>query len=153
MGASRWKEAIDDAKGNGCTPGHVMELLAHAKAHGYPVGSVVYRVSRARMTLPVAEGWPPKPPDPVAAENAKASRADRERAAEEAYQKTAAESAEAAAERERKYGPELDAMDPSEVAEIVKPNPGIAKLFRKGNSPLVRAWLLTELQKRSEVLS
>lgn len=64
LGASRWRETIEDAKSNGCTPGHVMELLAFAKAHRYPAGSVVYRISRARMTLPVSEGWPPKPPDP-----------------------------------------------------------------------------------------
>lgn len=67
LGVTRWKETIDDAKANGCTPGHVMELLAYAKSKGQPAGSIVWRVSRARMSLAVAEGWPPKPPDTAAA--------------------------------------------------------------------------------------
>lgn len=57
--ASRWREAIADAKQCGCTPGHAMELLAYAKSKGYQVGAVIVRLSKARPTLPLEEGWPP----------------------------------------------------------------------------------------------
>ncbi len=146
LGITRWREVAEDAKGNGCTPGHVMELLAHAKAQGYPAGSIVYRVSRARMTLPIAEGWPPKPPDQAAATQRKRSR---ESADEQAHRDESARSQQAAAERERKFGADLDSMAPEEVAEICKANPAMHKIFRKGEqSPLLRAWLLSQLERR-----
>lgn len=74
LGASRWRETIEEAKAAGCNPGLALTLIDHGKSNGFGVGAIVTRLARARPTLPVDAGWPeskpatvaPAPPDPQA---------------------------------------------------------------------------------------
>ncbi len=149
LGATRWREAIADAKQCGCTPGHAMEILAYAKSKGYQVGAVIFRLTRARPTLPLEQGWPPlEQPEQIQQRKA-TTKAERERLAEEDYAAKAKQSEADGKELERRFGQDLDAMDPAEVAEICRPNPPMAKLLKKGHSPLLREWLLRQLETRA----
>lgn len=61
MGASRWREAINDAKDVGCNPGLAKTLIEYGKANGYGVGAIIVRLGKARPTLALDAGWPEKP--------------------------------------------------------------------------------------------
>jgi hypothetical protein len=72
--ASRWREAISEAKQCGCNPGLALTLIDYGISKGYGTGAIICRLSKAGPNLPVDCGWPetPKPataapaPDPQA---------------------------------------------------------------------------------------
>jgi hypothetical protein len=58
LGASRWREAISEAKECGCTPQLAMQIIDHGTSKGFQVGAIVCRLSKSRPTLPIDAGWP-----------------------------------------------------------------------------------------------
>jgi hypothetical protein len=145
------RRAVRTALEAGCSPAEIRAVvLAWCKRNGdLGAGYLHYRLMELRPGQEPDRGWPKQPPE-VAEKKAVQSRAKREQTIEQDYQKSAAESDVAAAEREKKYGAELDAMDPAEVAEICRPHSQMAALLRKKQkSPLLRAWLLVQLELRA----
>lgn len=61
--ASRWREAISEAKQCGCNPGLALTLIDFGTSHGYGIGAIICRLSKAGPNMPVDAGWPeaPKP--------------------------------------------------------------------------------------------
>jgi hypothetical protein len=153
VGVVNARQACDEAKtACGCGPDLAMKLIDYAVANGKGPGAIVWRFKRAVPSLPIEQGWPENCDDSSSAvvnAEKKATKKRAERADEEAHRKSVAESDAAVAERERRFGTELEAMSHEEVGEICKTHSLMARLFRKeGRSPLVREWLLVQLERR-----
>jgi hypothetical protein len=59
--ASRWREAIAEAKQCGCDPILAANIIDHGERHGYGVGAIICRLCKAGPHLPVDAGWPDVP--------------------------------------------------------------------------------------------
>ncbi len=149
-GVEDGSRAVRTALQAGCTP---KEIHAVVGAWGKRMGDVSaaylhWRLMHLRPGELPDKGWPAPEPD-VEQKAATAKRLDRERQAEAEYAEQASKSAATAAEREAKFGPELDAMDQLEVEELCRSHPPMHKMFKKKQpSPLLREWLLVQLERR-----
>lgn len=141
--------AVRSATDAGCSNGEIRAVIAAwSRRDDLGPGSLHYRLMELRPGQEPDRGWPKQAPEVVQKKQA-GKRADAERRDEEEYQEKVVADAATAKAREEKFGPELDAMDQVEVGEICKPFPAMFKLFKKKEpSPLLRAWLLSQLERR-----
>jgi hypothetical protein len=58
LGASRWREAISEAKECGCTWQLAMQIIEYGQAKGFQVGAMICRLSKANPSMPIDSGWP-----------------------------------------------------------------------------------------------
>jgi hypothetical protein len=62
FGVDQVKRVIDAAKSHGCSPSHILELIAFAKTHSAqwasPPGALFTRIINARPDRPIPDGWP-----------------------------------------------------------------------------------------------
>ena len=148
------RRCVGSALDHGCSAADVRAvILAWAKRNGdLGPGSLHYRLMELQPGDPEPErGWPKATPS-VAAKKHSEKVADRERLEEQAHQKKLEQSKAAAADRERRYGAELDSLDQLEVEEMCRHNPSMHVIFKKKQpSSLLREWLLSQLEMRANV--
>jgi hypothetical protein len=79
LGASRWREAISEAKQCGCTWQIGLQIIEYGKTHGFQVGAMICRLAKAHPGLPIDSGWPPMVTPEAAAKRKAETMAERRR--------------------------------------------------------------------------
>lgn len=143
------RRCVGAALDAGCSPQEIRAVcLAWGKRMGsLSAGALHFRLTNLRPGQAPDEGWPAVPVE-SAAKSRRQSRAERDRKANEAQQDALRLSQATADARELRLGGELDAMPETEMENMCRGNSSMLAMFKANrSSPLLREWLLVQLEK------